>query len=71
MAFSINISVEAPIENQIQEITYDGTEIYQTLVFLSQFNKLFCNFALSDYMLLLIKFLLLNRTLKCLLELEI
>lgn len=29
MSFSVNISVEAPIENQIQEITYDGTEIYQ------------------------------------------
>lgn len=26
---SVNISVEAPIENQIQEITYDGQEIYQ------------------------------------------
>ncbi|XP_058451928.1 mediator of RNA polymerase II transcription subunit 17 [Malaya genurostris] len=29
MSFSANISVEAPIENQIQEIAYDGTEIYQ------------------------------------------
>lgn len=29
MAQSINISVEAPVENQIQEIAYDGTEIYQ------------------------------------------
>lgn len=29
MAYSVNISVEAPIENQIQEITYDGHEIYQ------------------------------------------
>lgn len=29
MPYSVNISVEAPIENQIQEITYDGTEIYQ------------------------------------------
>ncbi|XP_059476360.1 mediator of RNA polymerase II transcription subunit 17 [Neocloeon triangulifer] len=28
-AYSVNISVEAPIENQIQEITYDGQEIYQ------------------------------------------
>lgn len=31
MAYSVNISVEAPIENQIQEIAYDGTEIYQRL----------------------------------------
>ncbi|XP_055595280.1 mediator of RNA polymerase II transcription subunit 17-like [Uranotaenia lowii] len=29
MSVSANISVEAPIENQIQEIAYDGTEIYQ------------------------------------------
>lgn len=29
MAQSVNISVEATIENVIQEITYDGTEIYQ------------------------------------------
>lgn len=29
MAYSVNISVEAPIESQIQEITYDGQEIYQ------------------------------------------
>ncbi|XP_053694801.1 mediator of RNA polymerase II transcription subunit 17 [Sabethes cyaneus] len=29
MSISANISVEAPIENQIQEIAYDGTEIYQ------------------------------------------
>jgi mediator of RNA polymerase II transcription subunit 17 len=28
-AYSVNIAVEAPIENQIQEITYDGQEIYQ------------------------------------------
>lgn len=27
---SVSISVEAPTENQIQEITYDGQEIYQT-----------------------------------------
>ncbi|XP_065339577.1 mediator of RNA polymerase II transcription subunit 17 [Cloeon dipterum] len=27
-AYSVNISVEAPVENQIQEITYDGQEIY-------------------------------------------
>jgi hypothetical protein len=27
--YSVNIAVEAPIENQIQEITYDGQEIYQ------------------------------------------
>lgn len=26
---SVNISVESVIENVIQEITYDGTEIYQ------------------------------------------
>lgn len=32
MANSVNISVEAPIENQIQEITYDGQEIYQAWV---------------------------------------
>lgn len=32
MASSVNISVEAPIENQIQEITYDGQEIYQAYV---------------------------------------
>jgi mediator of RNA polymerase II transcription subunit 17 len=30
MAYSVNISVEAPIENQIQEIAYDGQEVYQT-----------------------------------------
>lgn len=29
MSNSVNISIEAPIENQIQEITYDGQEIYQ------------------------------------------
>lgn len=29
MSVSANISVEAPIESQIQEIAYDGTEIYQ------------------------------------------
>lgn len=29
MATSVNISVEAVIENVIQEITYDGTEIHQ------------------------------------------
>lgn len=35
MSFNtVNISVEAPIENQIQEITYDGVEIYQPLVFI-------------------------------------
>lgn len=33
MSYTVNISVEAPIENQIQEITYDGTEIYQPYVF--------------------------------------
>lgn len=32
MANSVNISIEAPIENQIQEITYDGQEIYQAWV---------------------------------------
>lgn len=26
---SVNVSVEAPAENLIQEITYDGQEIYQ------------------------------------------
>lgn len=25
----VNVSVETTCENQIQEITYDGTEIYQ------------------------------------------
>lgn len=29
MASSIPISVEVPNENQIQEIAFDGTEIYQ------------------------------------------
>ncbi|KAF2904481.1 hypothetical protein ILUMI_01697 [Ignelater luminosus] len=33
---SVNISVEAPIENQIQEITYDGQEIYQAPLTLSE-----------------------------------
>lgn len=36
MATSVNISVEAPIENQIQEITYDGQEIYQTPLSMSE-----------------------------------
>lgn len=36
MSFSVNISVEAPIENQIQEITYDGQEIYQAPLSLSE-----------------------------------
>ncbi|XP_046739464.1 mediator of RNA polymerase II transcription subunit 17 [Diprion similis] len=36
MAYSVNISVEAPIENQIQEITYDGQEIYQAPLTLSE-----------------------------------
>ncbi|XP_054262891.1 mediator of RNA polymerase II transcription subunit 17-like isoform X2 [Macrosteles quadrilineatus] len=36
MAYSVNISVEAPIENQIQEITYDGQEIYQTPLSMSE-----------------------------------
>lgn len=30
MAQSVSVSVEAPIENQILSIDYDGTEIYQT-----------------------------------------
>lgn len=29
MSGSVNISVEAIIENVIQEISYDGTEIHQ------------------------------------------
>lgn len=29
MATSVNISVEAIIENVIQEIAYDGTEVHQ------------------------------------------
>ncbi|XP_018575308.1 mediator of RNA polymerase II transcription subunit 17 isoform X1 [Anoplophora glabripennis] len=36
MSYSVDISVEAPIENQIQEITYDGTEIYQPPLTLSE-----------------------------------
>ncbi|XP_011500223.1 PREDICTED: mediator of RNA polymerase II transcription subunit 17 [Ceratosolen solmsi marchali] len=36
MAYSVNVSVEAPIENQIQEITYDGQEIYQAPLTLSE-----------------------------------
>ncbi|XP_022906270.1 mediator of RNA polymerase II transcription subunit 17 [Onthophagus taurus] len=36
MSYSVNISVEAPIENQIQEITYDGQEIYQAPLTLSE-----------------------------------
>lgn len=30
MSYSVSVSVEAPIENQIQEIQWDGTELYQT-----------------------------------------
>lgn len=36
MAYSVDISVEAPIENQIQEITYDGQEIYQAPLSMSE-----------------------------------
>ncbi|CAB0034464.1 unnamed protein product [Trichogramma brassicae] len=36
MAYSVNISVEAPIENEIQEITFDGQEIYKTPPTLSE-----------------------------------
>ncbi|XP_015119138.1 mediator of RNA polymerase II transcription subunit 17 [Diachasma alloeum] len=36
MSYSVNISVEAPIENQIQEIAYDGQEIYQAPLTLSE-----------------------------------
>ncbi|XP_066245279.1 mediator of RNA polymerase II transcription subunit 17 [Euwallacea similis] len=37
MSFNgVNISVEAPIENQIQEITYDGIELYQPPLTLSE-----------------------------------
>jgi mediator of RNA polymerase II transcription subunit 17 len=36
MAYSVNISVEAPIENQIQEISYDGQEVYQTPLSMSE-----------------------------------
>nr|XP_023022515.1 mediator of RNA polymerase II transcription subunit 17 [Leptinotarsa decemlineata] len=36
MSYSVNISVEAPIENQIQEITFDGTEVYQPPLTLSE-----------------------------------
>nr|CAD7200656.1 unnamed protein product [Timema douglasi] len=30
MAYSVNVSVEVPVENQIQRINFDGEEIYQT-----------------------------------------
>lgn len=30
MAQSISVSVEAPVENQILSIDYDGTEVYAT-----------------------------------------
>lgn len=30
MAQSVSVSVEAPIENQILKIEYDGAEIYKT-----------------------------------------
>ncbi|XP_039285786.1 mediator of RNA polymerase II transcription subunit 17 isoform X1 [Nilaparvata lugens] len=53
MAYSVNISVEAPIENQIQEISYDGQEIYQSPLSMSEnlaklaqkidFNKSVCD----------------------------
>ncbi|KOB73053.1 Mediator of RNA polymerase II transcription subunit [Operophtera brumata] len=36
MSNSVNISIEAPIENQIQEITYDGQEIYQAPLSMSE-----------------------------------
>ncbi|KAK7791432.1 hypothetical protein R5R35_014455 [Gryllus longicercus] len=36
MAYSVSISVEAPIENQIQEITYDGQELYQSPLSMSE-----------------------------------
>ncbi|XP_059051415.1 mediator of RNA polymerase II transcription subunit 17 [Achroia grisella] len=36
MANNVNISIEAPIENQIQEITYDGQEIYQAPLSMSE-----------------------------------
>lgn len=36
MAYSVNVSVEAPIENLIQEISYDGQEIYQAPLTLSE-----------------------------------
>lgn len=29
MSHSVNISVESVVDNVIQEISYDGTEIYQ------------------------------------------
>ncbi|XP_058802065.1 mediator of RNA polymerase II transcription subunit 17 [Phymastichus coffea] len=35
-ASAVKVSVEAPIENQIQEITYDGQEIYQAPLTLSE-----------------------------------
>ncbi|XP_014244593.1 mediator of RNA polymerase II transcription subunit 17 [Cimex lectularius] len=36
MSYSVNISIEAPVENQIQEISYDGQEIYQTPLTMSE-----------------------------------
>ncbi|XP_026315271.1 mediator of RNA polymerase II transcription subunit 17 [Hyposmocoma kahamanoa] len=36
MSNSVSISIEAPIENQIQEITYDGQEIYQAPLSMSE-----------------------------------
>lgn len=32
MAQSVSVSVEAPIENQILSIDYEGTELYQRFV---------------------------------------
>ncbi|KAE8748436.1 hypothetical protein FOCC_FOCC004867 [Frankliniella occidentalis] len=36
MAYSVNVAIEAPIENQIQEIAYDGTEVYQQPLSMSE-----------------------------------
>lgn len=34
--YTVNIAVEAPVENQIQEISYDGQEFYQTPLTMSE-----------------------------------
>ncbi|XP_073971196.1 mediator complex subunit 17 [Rhodnius prolixus] len=36
MSYPVNISIEAPVENQIQEISYDGQEIYQMPLTMSE-----------------------------------
>nr|CAD7447768.1 unnamed protein product [Timema bartmani] len=36
MAYSVNVSVEVPVENQIQRINFDGEEIYQIPLSMSE-----------------------------------